>query len=206
MWWLFNRCHSCKQNIWRRSPLCESCWEALRQEKPGRLLLGSFWAHYSFLLASNEANSLIYSLKSHAPGIYYQEAANILFLSHILMGLNLRSAIFIPCPSTQKDHAYYLTLALCQLWGGTFVDALTKPQKAKSSWKINDLKQKRLARKERQEIHFDVKDHQLGKNNQQKLVFVDDVITTGATARAAWKALNKPRDFTAVSLAFTPFN
>jgi predicted amidophosphoribosyltransferase len=33
------------------------------------------------------------------------------------------------------------------------------------------------------------------------LVFVDDVLTTGATARAAWKTLGKPRDFAVWTLA-----
>ncbi len=60
---------------------------------------------------------------------------------------------------------------------------------------------KQKGRKQRyQERH--VLPPQKAPRNRQNCWFIDDVVTTGATAKAVWVALNKPKGFRAVALVY----
>jgi predicted amidophosphoribosyltransferase len=61
-------------------------------------------------------------------------------------------------------------------------------------------RQRRRNKKQRREREFRSLENISGERNPW--VFVDDVFTTGATALAAWKALDRPEDFQVWTLIY----
>ena len=102
--------------------------------------------------------------------------------------------VFIPAPSNspdKEDHACRLAKALSFYFAGEFANPLQK---------ITDSSfQKRKSRKQRVQIKI--------KSNKaispdKTIVLIDDVLTTGATARACWQALNQAKNFFIFTLAW----
>jgi predicted amidophosphoribosyltransferase len=71
-----------------------------------------------------------------------------------------------------------------------------------------ELEQKALDRASRQQVTMELADGVSSRRLKQlsrkgwKFVFADDVFTTGATARAAWKALGEPKPFQIWTLSY----
>lgn len=106
--------------------------------------------------------------------------------------LGQRPIWIVPAPSrleTQKDHAYLWGEALAYLMGAEF-----KPCLARAS----DSHQRGGDRAERALIEMRLREKYTGtlaSSSEALLVFVDDIYTTGATARAAYRALGSPPHF-----------
>lgn len=115
--------------------------------------------------------------------------------------------------SGTEDHAGALAKALVDRSCGQLIlrPALFERRKPsifdKSSIPKAETSQKIKSRRERSNIEFRMKD-----SDSQRLgrvpgfLFVDDVIVTGATARAAWIALGRPRAFEAWAIALRSRN
>lgn len=108
--------------------------------------------------------------------------------------------LLIPSPaaSSERDHAAFFTQGLAALSGAKIYSCLKKP--AVSSQKRKNRAQRLTLALEWSE-GFTKADF-LRQSASKKVIFVDDVVTTGATALAAWKTLGKPRDFAVWSLAY----
>lgn len=111
-----------------------------------------------------------------------------------------RSLLFVPSPSKMKsiDHAWIFANALLRECGGEFCDCLRRESSTNQ--------QKKKSRSQRQQTRIgwaenftkqDFMKFSAGKH----VIFVDDVVTTGSTARAAWLNMGKPRDFSIWALA-----
>ncbi len=108
----------------------------------------------------------------------------------------------IPCPSSSKDrlHSQNLAAFYAQVVGGVFLDILVLT--GKNTEKKNEQKNKSSS--ERQSLTFDVKDRSFLRNILQEndcVIFIDDIVTTGASAKAGFLALEKPKNFIVHALA-----
>ncbi len=91
--------------------------------------------------------------------------------------------LLVPCPSFKNktsNHAYELAQAISQYWGVDIFDGLKN---------LSSAKQQNLKRLERWKIS--IKRYKTVKSFHS-LILVDDIITTGATVHACWKAMGSP--------------
>jgi predicted amidophosphoribosyltransferase len=112
-----------------------------------------------------------------------------------------RQYLLIPAPSRQgnKDHAYYFVQALTQAGVGFELYNCLSRVEALGSQKKRTRSQRERTAMEWAE-NFTQGDFN-AKSAGKHIIFVDDVVTTGSTARAAWRTLGKPRDFAVWALA-----
>ena len=115
----------------------------------------------------------------------------------------LVNTLFIPAPSSGvvqlTDHAFSFCYALSQTAG----IALQNPLLVSHKVSIKQTSQKQKNKKERREIHFELKEPFLA--GDKTIIFVDDILTTGATAHSAWKALGQPQKFIIFTLSWRRF-
>jgi predicted amidophosphoribosyltransferase len=107
--------------------------------------------------------------------------------------------VLIPCPSRKKgerDHAFALAQAL---------SAVTQwPVKTNLIVLAQDGRsQKQKGRLERTERRF-LAQESPDLSVYGTIIFIDDVVTTGSTVEAAWKALHRPENFEVWCVAFQP--
>ena len=88
--------------------------------------------------------------------------------------------------SSGKTHA--------QNWGNALSDLLKYSHICPLKPKNTRIKQKELGRNERSARSFDI-NVDFSTLGNKRIIFVDDVVTTGKTALAAYKALKKPTHF-----------
>ena len=108
--------------------------------------------------------------------------------------------LFIPAPSSDDvkyDHAYEWAVALSNKFGG---------EVAPLFYNKAGQRQKRKSKKERDALRIVCSPSSLRyietQYGDRTWVFVDDIVASGATARAAYLALNCPRNFEVWSLGF----
>ena len=106
--------------------------------------------------------------------------------------------VLVPAPvrsdHCSSDHAFCLALSFSRLMGLDLFNPLRR-----SHFLKKEGFQKGRDRQERKKIKFHINKDSF---HPKKIIFVDDILTTGATARAAWQALKKPRCFVIFTLAW----
>ena len=137
---------------------------------------------------------LIYSLKHKAPGAFFDPFVELLADKYHLHFGESKNTVVVPSPSRngERDHAVHLAQKLSQALNGQFVDALVREDKRESQKRKNRQGRLRLKMRKR-------KNESLPESS--RIVFVDDLVTTGATVQAAFQALKKPIDFKVLALA-----
>jgi len=136
---------------------------------------------------NNALSSLMISLKGQAPQhiwSYYAEH----FLQYRLSISDLPGkGVLVPCPSrnSEPDHAFLFALALSELAGLQIICPLkmqseTQPfRKQSKKSRLGSIRERFFRSENFTRTHLDGRD----------IIFVDDVITTGSTARAAYSLL-----------------
>lgn len=179
--------------------LCKRC---LRQLE--------FYEHEDGLFHYNEAPYSIYSLYEWNPGQSDLLSSTFLALkqgqrreawNHYAAGfvrkrmaLNMSPSTkirFVPAPSSsgQQDHALVYAEELARHFGGEVIPCLKKLKK-KTQRGGNRRQRQRLR------LGLDEKYSEVSKDSTDTLwVFVDDILTTGSTAHAAYEVLGTPTHF-----------
>lgn len=112
-----------------------------------------------------------------------------------------KRAVFVPPPTDTFDHG--------TLWAKALSDRTLSPVWPVLRPKYEEKKsQKHLSREERSDRRYEIREQiagfwPLGDENG-RLIFTDDVITTGSTAMAAYMALGDPEQFEVWCLVARP--
>lgn len=145
--------------------------------------------------------ALLYELKGG------KNSSAFLFLAEKFFQQNLyffsqdrRSLVFVPAPARGvekgrelvEDHASKWARCLAELYGGNCCFLLKRQ---------DEQQQKELSVEERSEKRLEL----IGEiEKDAKMIFCDDVITSGSTAKAAFCALREPEGFEVWTIAFRP--
>lgn len=185
---------------------CQECWRTLDKFRiggKGRIQEHAFLPIFALFLwgfGAHRISQLIQDLKGGRLDHANQRLAQELLVLRIDREAEpKRPMLFVPAPPKIpgfRDHAYSLAKACAKECSGELKSLLIRNQ---------GRDQKSGNRKARQEISFGSLDRQLGlKLKSVQVVFIDDVVTTGSTVRAAYEALGNPPNFEAWAIAFRP--
>lgn len=211
LWNYLRVCHVCQAYEFQStSLLCQTCREKLFTEsrmsaKELYLELGfpSYtWCHWT------EGNNpllrpIIYALK----GGYLQTALFEFCIeaSYELTEIFTNKPLLVPAPAQNKkqlDHAGVIAQSMAKIFDLKVIGAFDRRnpktlQKTKS-------KQQRQQSNLKLSSNLSLEDKKLLLRNEHPLIFIDDLITTGSTAKHAFTTLNKPYKFSSFSLFYRP--
>lgn len=189
-WGWLRFCGACGRPWGHVDMYCESCWQGLWElKKPSINILPMGQIHFSLFSWKKELRlkNLVYSLKQGGCKKGFERLAwEMSFQIDKKIGLKDKYLVFVPAPPKLKqshDHAYELANALCKIWGGELWQPFCRK---------DDKSQKKMSRPERMKTEYEYCDKMKPKRIQLKtIVFVDDVLTTGSSAKAALLHLEK---------------
>lgn len=193
----FRRCVGCAANTYSPSLVCGRCLEIIKHSRFNPVVIeGGVRALTLGIFENPLIKNLIRALKGGVSRTTNQRLAllmaELLLQSHIRLSEN---TIIVPAPargSFHRDHAWFLASALSEVLGLPLQLAIER---------ISDKEQKMLSKYEREHLHF----RKVEKISQDRpILFVDDLITTGSTVRAARNTLGKRHPFLAISIGYQP--
>ena len=204
--WL-RSCARCESFLPPIDLYCDGCWGvlSLRMGTGAALLQNGYppLTVYALFKWTEEADAdlrpLLYGLKGGDCRVAIRRLGDELSFRRDL-GPQKRPPLFVFPPATtgSRDHAWALAMALARRWGATCI-GLEKRDSARET-----ASQKRLSARERALRRYKLPDGSAKPSEGSKVVFVDDVITTGSTATAAYLALGEPSDFEVWTIAARP--
>jgi predicted amidophosphoribosyltransferase len=175
-------CQSCESDLWKLHPTVRQ-FDLASTYIPATALFD--W----FPDDDRKVSKLMISLKGGEPSNAFRFYAEI-FASRIATANIPSEAVLVPCPgSKDRRHAQAFAENLGQILGLPILHVLEHTSDYRS--------QKQKSRSERQRITFNCHTT-LGRKH---VIFIDDIVTTGATAVAAKRALGKTRGFEVWCLA-----
>ena len=191
---------------------CEDCWvlalefrntaSELRQKNYPFEIYSLYTWHDEF---DSVVRPLIYALKDGLIKEPWTRLAQELVFQRSLLEFDLPDWIVIPPRKRQRDHAWNWAKAISDLLLVEILDCLLPQEDSLATQKSLSI----LGRKERK---MQLKDsdfllsHQLERESLKgkRILFVDDTITSGATAQAAFLALGSPPCFEVWTLVARP--
>ncbi len=202
-WSSLRHCPVCGSSFPPIEWLCTSCLNQLRQNflEPSNILRLQFHFRHCRLMDWTRDNDqfirwVIQSLKGDYPSPLFFFLANELYsrIKEIPSIINDKPFCFIPCPSKNpliEDHGFLLSQSFKNLTNFPVKPILKNP-KIEKQQKNKSFLSRKEKKFEKTSFNPLPKDH--------LIVFVDDVVTTGSTVKAAHKALDKPEPFMVWSL------
>lgn len=193
-------CDYCSKSLWEASSETEIHFQQLDGDLKERPL--EVVSLFEWIPGQQEVLSrLVMALKGHDRRALWKYYAQCFWQRHLISFPAVdKRILLVPSPSRtlRVDHASLFTLGLQEAMGGAICNVLQREP--------DFIEQKRKSKEQRLAVRFQWAENfsaaqfrRLSRGH--RIVFVDDVVTTGSTAKAAWKALGKPEDFTIWSLA-----
>lgn len=197
-------CPKCSAMVGPVDGFCSSCLgQVVNNISEPHFTFGFPFPIWSLLRWSSEAEEvgqLVKALKGQQNQRAYRILAHEMlkcFRSHRVLRQKPALFVFPPSKGGVADHAQLLALSLSYWSGIPHINAFASAREQKE--------QKSLDKSGRQGLRFERSHVRLPPSAQNEgIIFVDDLLTTGSTARAAWLALNKPKRFTVWTLACRP--
>ena len=169
-----------------KSALCEKCLRQLNTYKKINDLNDNCFSLYSWQPhVSDLISSYVYYLKS----IFSYPSWSVIseeFLNSVKLEMNVQSTLLVPIPSsTGRNHSLYFAKNLSKLTGMPYKQVLSY---VKTDQPTQSQKQKNKQERAEQLFVIDEKFTDIIQS-YKGIVFVDDIITTGATYTAAQQAV-----------------
>ncbi len=190
----FRFCINCSYLGADDSLLCSQCKELMLSEALFKKteMIQSISVHYLLRWVANESR-LVSLVVNQLKGSHFQEVYRY-YARLLALNLNIddqKDWVIVPCPSRGLDrlHARSLAKELSLITDFPLVDCLNFYNK--------DQKQKKKSKLERSSVQIQSR----SENHFEDVIFIDDVVTTGATALASYQALGKPKSFLVGAIA-----
>lgn len=206
MRWL-RSCVYCSYFVPPVDGFCESCWELFEVERNRSVDLkrsGYPFPVYSLLTWTDDREPLVRAVvdvqKMGRAPYFSRLLAQIFTVERVALNPQPLHGLFIHPPSQQNkwDHSAVLRENFLHFWKGfRRADCLERNSNVISH------QQKDLSSFERSKLRFSLSQTPLPRN-KGRIVFVDDIITTGSTAMAAYLAMGEPKDFEVWTLVHRP--
>lgn len=189
-------CAFCNSICWQQGLLCQPCEEELKTSMSLRER-DCFGIDF-YCLDFWETGVCIQSVFLRAQkSIFVGEEMYLRILEAYLSSEFIRSfkgSVFVPSPPKKTwmkyDHAFRIALALAKICEGRVQSCLQRTEGGQKE-------QKKKTEEERWEIEYSCLE---AIELEGKYVFVDDLITTGASLHAAHRALGFPKNYRGFSL------
>lgn len=213
IWNFLRQCHVCGDYKFKPIHfLCGNCKLKLieySQSSPKQLYLNLDFPTYTWCNWTDKNDHFIRPIIYGLKGGYLKHAIYEFceYATYDLNKLFKAQPLLLPAPARnlkEPDHAYQIALGLAQIYGLKIINVFERTQpnthqksKSKNQRQILSLKLNSNMTKQQRQIIFD---------SDQPLLFIDDLITTGSTAKHAYIALNNSYKFSAFSLFYRTLN
>ncbi len=196
---LFAACPCCGYSLPPIRYFCERCWIELKLQRRGCISSVQEIPIYS-LWEWNEDQSLVHTLLKRRKRLNIASAerrlarwtVNALFEE----GAARWEGVFYPAKPTQKqDHTWHFAKAVAEQLD---VPLIAIDMAITPSYKTLNRRERWLKRANNTAVY--------SGPQVIKPLLVDDIVTTGATMKALWLALKKPKYALGLSLAYKTFN
>ena len=207
---LFKSCILCGSAWGDTNVFCTFCWKRLLVSPKRKVSFYPFQVNRLFIWNKDSdlyLKNLIYHLKEGRNQRTIEKLSEKLF--HRYLDEDFRKEkgkknikanwVFLPSPPRiqgRKDHAWHLASFLSFHFKESFETPLQREKNSKPQKTKNFM--------QRRETSMNLIDSKWKPSSKKVYVFVDDIITTGETALAAYKALKKPKNFLVWAIAERP--
>lgn len=193
----FQNCWNCQKPTWSAYTLCESCKLVFELKAVGLRgyyeKIEGFSLHFLAYYQYGIEEKLVLSLKkAQCSLLNFDYVAAILIEEMYLHSVSLGNAVWV---TPQSRHSLEIVKSINKITG------LNRPELIMTEAFNKDQEAQKFKRKqERKRKSFEFLGGSI--DNSMNFIFIDDVVTTGSTAMAAWYALGKPPLFQIWSLAY----